>query len=344
MFSLDLGLVPSTNRPERRKTRTDSHAFRLGHGAIIRPPSHPAITNDFAARASFMAWIDSVLASLLHNVFLPLIVLSLCLRYALQRDYTARRLKFQAWLSNYMSYRETGAMLEAKEILFGKLESIVSQDWYLRNLGLIRILEIGAGSGSNLAFYPRNCHLVAVDSNPFTASYLRRKLARVPVLLEMFLVQNGGSLNNVKSCYVDAVVTTHVLCGVKDLDAVLKEIARVLAPGGKFFYVEHMRHDPGDWRRYVQMLVGPLWRRIFNGCSLTQELHDGIQKSAHFASVSQCKVYSARSKFVGIFLNPVLAREWVIRLCTANTHRRGLGVRMADRIRIRRGRGRLIRG
>ncbi|KAL3242172.1 hypothetical protein MRX96_021449 [Rhipicephalus microplus] len=130
--------------------------------------------------------------------------------------------------------------------------------------------------------------------------------------------RTGGSLNNVKSCYVDAVVTTHVLCGVKDLDAVLKEIARVLAPGGKFFYVEHMRHDPGDWRRYVQMLVGPLWRRIFNGCSLTQELHDGIQKSAHFASVSQCKVYSARSKFVGIFLNPVLVgiatkREFVRR-------------------------------
>ncbi|XP_075554855.1 thiol S-methyltransferase TMT1A-like [Dermacentor variabilis] len=265
-----------------------------------------------------MAWIDSVLASFLHNVFLPLLVLSICLRYALQRDYTTRRLKFKAWLSNYMSYRETGAMLEAKEILFSKLESIVSRDWYLRNLGLIRILEIGAGSGSNLAFYPRNCHLVAVDSNPYTASYLRRKLTRVPVLLEMFLVQNGGSLNNVKSCYVDAVVTTHVLCGVKDLDAILKEIARVLAPGGKFFYVEHMCHDPGDWRRYVQMLINPLWRRLFNGCSLTQELHDSIQKSAHFASVSQCKVYSARSKFVGIFLNPVLVgiatkREFVRR-------------------------------
>lgn len=265
-----------------------------------------------------MAWIDSVLASLLHDVFLPLFVLSVCLKYALQQDYTSKRLRFQAWLSNYMSYRETGAMLEAKEILFSKLESIVSRDWYLRNLGLIRILEIGAGSGSNLTFYPRNCHLVAVDSNPYTAPYLRRKLTRVPVLLEMFLVQNSGSLNNVKSCYVDAVVTTHVLCGVRDLDAILKEIARVLVPGGKFFYVEHCRHEAGDWRRYVQALAEPLWRRLFNGCSLVRELHDGIRDSAHFAAVSQCKVYSARSRLLGLFLNPVLVgiaskREFVRR-------------------------------
>lgn len=176
-----------------------------------------------------MAWVDTVIAISLNNVVIPLILLSLCLKYVL-RDYATQKLKFKAWLSNFLSSRETGAMLEAKEILFKKLDALVSRDWYLKNLGLIRILEIGTGGGWNLGFYPRNCHLVAVDSNPFTEPYLREKVRRLPVLLESFVVKSSDMLSDVKSCYVDAVVTTQVLCGTENVDSILKEISRVLAP------------------------------------------------------------------------------------------------------------------
>lgn len=202
--------------------------------------------------------------------------------------------------------RETGAMLEAKAILFGKMKQVVSRDSNLRNLGLIRVLEIGGGAGHNLGFYPKNCHVIAVDPNPFVESYLRKNAARLPVLLETFLAQSADSLADVATGHVDVVVTTHVLCGVQDVNAALKEIARVLAPGGKFFYVEHMRHDSRDWRRYVQLVFDPLWRRVFGGCRLTRDLKAALETCGHFASVSQCKIYSALSETAGVFLNPVL--------------------------------------
>ncbi|CAN8000486.1 unnamed protein product [Ixodes hexagonus] len=252
-----------------------------------------------------MAWLDFAIATLLNNFVLPLVVLAVCLKYA-ARYYSKRRLRLKAWLSNYALSRETGAMLHAKATLFAKMRHIVSRDSYLRNLGLIRVLEIGSGSGRNLGFYPKNCHVIAVDSNPFIESYLRKNVARLPVLLEAFLVQRGGSLAGVATGHVDVVVTNHVLCGVDDVNLALKEIARVLVPGGKFFYVEHMRHDARDWRRYVQLVFDPVWRRVFGGWRLTRDLKAALETCGHFAFVSQCKIYSAWNKTAGVLLNPVL--------------------------------------
>ncbi|KAM7288630.1 hypothetical protein ISCGN_028831 [Ixodes scapularis] len=252
-----------------------------------------------------MAWLDYAVATFLHNFVIPTLILAVCLKYAL-RDHTTRRLKLRAWLSNFAQSRETGAMLEAKEILFDKMKHVVSRDANLRNLGLIRVLEIGGGAGHNLVFYPKNCHVIAVDSNPFVESYLRKNVAQLHVLLETFLVRSGDSLADVPTGHVDVVVTTHVLCGVDDVNLALKEIARVLVPGGKFFYVEHMRHDARDWRRYVQLVLDPLWRRVFGGCRLTRDLKSVLETCGHFASVSQCKIYSTRSETAGVLLNPVL--------------------------------------
>lgn len=252
-----------------------------------------------------MAWVDGIIAASANHIVLSLIAVSLCIKYLL-RDYRTRRLKLNAWFTNFISSRETGAMLEAKEILLRKLQALESHDWYLRNLGIIRILEIGCGAGSNLMFYPKNCHLIAVDTNPYNTRYFRKKLRELPVLLEMYLVQDGELLKGVHSSYVDAVISTHVLCGVDNVECVLKEIRRVLAPGGKFFYIEHMIHEPDDWRRYVQLAVNPIWRHVFGGCELIRDLHTSLQKSSYFSSVSQCKIYSARGKFFGVFLNPVL--------------------------------------
>jgi ubiquinone/menaquinone biosynthesis C-methylase UbiE len=64
---------------------------------------------------------------------------------------------------------------------------------------------------------------------------------------------------------VDTVVTTLTLCTVGDLDAALREVHRVLAPGGRLLFLEHVRADDERLARR-QDLLAPLWLRVGHGC------------------------------------------------------------------------------
>src|SRR5690242_6004104 len=65
---------------------------------------------------------------------------------------------------------------------------------------------------------------------------------------------------------VDAVVSTLVLCSACDPARVLREIRRVLKPGGRFVFLEHVAAPQGTRLRTVQRWIRPVWRRIADGC------------------------------------------------------------------------------
>jgi ubiquinone/menaquinone biosynthesis C-methylase UbiE len=71
---------------------------------------------------------------------------------------------------------------------------------------------------------------------------------------------------------VDAVVSTLVLCSVHDLDASLAEIRRVLKPGGRFVFIEHVAAREGSALRRVQNWVRPLWSLLADGCRPNREI------------------------------------------------------------------------
>jgi ubiquinone/menaquinone biosynthesis C-methylase UbiE len=75
----------------------------------------------------------------------------------------------------------------------------------------------------------------------------------------------------VEDASIDAVVSTYVLCSVTDIDATLKDIQRVLKPGGTFVFMEHVAATDGTCTRTVQEGITPVWKTVFDHCHPNRE-------------------------------------------------------------------------
>nr|CAD7265257.1 unnamed protein product [Timema shepardi] len=184
-------------------------------------------------------------------------------------------------------------MKRHKEALFTPLDKLESLDWKLRNEGLIRVLEIGVRTGvclssldiwgENLKYYPRNSRVTLVDKNIYLQSYFEANPSRISHLkVERFMVSHGDDLRGVPSNSVDVVVATLVLCSAANVEAVLREIRRVLAPGGKYYFMEHVRERSPTSLRTVQHLLSAsgLWPAVFDGCHLDRDAARSIERAS----------------------------------------------------------------
>jgi ubiquinone/menaquinone biosynthesis C-methylase UbiE len=127
------------------------------------------------------------------------------------------------------------------------------------------VLEIGAGTGLNLPHYREDVDdLVLTEPNVAMLDRLRPKLAAVRGRSPSLMRAPAEQLPFPDAMF-DSVVATLVLCTVPDVRAALREIGRVLRPGGRLLFLEHVRsEDPRVARR--QDLVAPLWVHIGRGC------------------------------------------------------------------------------
>lgn len=145
--------------------------------------------------------------------------------------------------------------------------------------GELRLLEIGTGSGSNFQFYPPGCKVTCTDINPNFQEGLSRNMKKNDHLhYEQFLVAAGEDLHQVPSGSVDAVVGTLVLCSVNSVSSTLKEVLRVLRPGGAFYFLEHVAAEHSSWRYFWQQVCYPTWKLVFAGCCLTRELRKNLEE------------------------------------------------------------------
>lgn len=126
-----------------------------------------------------------------------------------------------------------------------------------------RVLEIGAGTGANLVHYPPGTQLVLTEPE---SPMLRRLRARAAVTdPPATVVAAPAERLPFADASFDTVVATLVLCSVDDLDEALREVARVLAPGGRLLFCEHVRSAESRVARR-QDLLEPLWRHVGHGC------------------------------------------------------------------------------
>lgn len=144
------------------------------------------------------------------------------------------------------------------------------------------IVEIGPGTGANLPYYAEGVRVIGIEPNRYMAPYLTKKAKARGIHFEL----TPGHAENLplEDASADAVVSTLVLCSVFDLDRVLAEAHRVLRPGGRFVFLEHVAAPRGSWTRRFQRWVKPVWRYLGDGCCPDREIERHIER-AGFACI-----------------------------------------------------------
>jgi ubiquinone/menaquinone biosynthesis C-methylase UbiE len=130
-----------------------------------------------------------------------------------------------------------------------------------------RTLELGAGTGLNLAHYTGAVtELVLTEPDPFMARRLRKRLADEPPAPDRVeVVEAPAESLPFEDQSFDSVVSTLVLCSVESPDGAATEIARVLKPEGRLLFLEHVRSDDAGLARWQDRLERP-WGWLGAGC------------------------------------------------------------------------------
>lgn len=187
--------------------------------------------------------------------------------------------------------------LDFKAKNFKELKSMKSHFPKMQERNSIKILEIGVGTGANFSLYPDGCHLTVVDPNPHFQDYYDTNKCKFPqIKSEEFIVCGGEDMYAVPDCSVDAVVVTWVLCSVRDTSKIMEQVKRVLVPGGKFFFFEHVKEWDTEkqskriWWQFFLTKIG-LWPTVFDGCELNRDTLPFIQ-NAGFSKVDYEREYA----------------------------------------------------
>ncbi len=156
------------------------------------------------------------------------------------------------------------------------------------------IVEIGSGVGANLTYLPAGAKLIAIEPTEAMHDQLRQRSAKAGVELE--IMSTSASSIPLDDGSVDDVICSLVLCTVDDPAATVAEIQRVLRPGGRFRFVEHVVSPKRGPRRLLQRVLRRPWSWIFEGCQLERDTAK-LLEDAGFASVTLSRRKPVKSVF-----------------------------------------------
>ena len=132
-----------------------------------------------------------------------------------------------------------------------------------------RVVEVGFGSGLNIAHYPAAVtEVLAVEPSDRSLDLARARIDASPTAVRRVGLDGEALPIGDESC--DAGLVTFTLCTIPDVDAALAELLRVLRPGGRLHVLEHgISPDEGvaRWQRRLD----PLQHRVADGCHLTRD-------------------------------------------------------------------------
>jgi len=150
------------------------------------------------------------------------------------------------------------------------------------------VLEIGFGTGLNLPYYPRAVHKVtAVDPNPGMHRLAQKRIKQTSIMVDQHILK--GERLPFEDSRFDCIVSTFTLCSIEQADQAVREVYRVLKPGGKFLFLEHgLSPDPKvqKWQRRLNWLQV----RLAGGCHLDRDMR-ALVTAQPFASVQMDEFY-----------------------------------------------------
>lgn len=134
-----------------------------------------------------------------------------------------------------------------------------------------RVLELGAGTGLNLAHYPEGIEgLTLTEPDPHMTKRLRDKLAASSRTAHVSVIEAPAEKLPFPDDSFDTIVVTLVLCTVPDQAAALEEAARVLKPDGQLLFLEHVRSRNPGLAKWQDRLETP-WRFLGDGCHCNRD-------------------------------------------------------------------------
>jgi ubiquinone/menaquinone biosynthesis C-methylase UbiE len=140
-----------------------------------------------------------------------------------------------------------------------------------------RIVELGSGTGLNLPHYPDGLdELILTEPEAPMRSQLERRVRRAG--RRASVVDAGAESLPFADESIDTVVSTLVLCTVDSPKLALREVERVLRPGGRLLFLEHVRSEEPRLARWQDRLAGP-WQRFAEGCRCNRPTVELIQAS-----------------------------------------------------------------
>ena len=165
------------------------------------------------------------------------------------------------------------------DLLMKNTEDAGRSQWRQTLLGQAsgRVLEIGGGTGVNLGYYPSSVEQVVItEPDPG----MKRQLDQKFIELNKSNFQTANAKAEAlpfDNASFDTVVSTLVLCTVENPERSLREICRVLKPGGKLLFIEHVHAHDNPARAKWQGRIEPIWKHFAGGCHLTRDTLETIQ-------------------------------------------------------------------
>jgi ubiquinone/menaquinone biosynthesis C-methylase UbiE len=172
---------------------------------------------------------------------------------------------FFRWIDGYLHWKQ-GA---TKERLFADLPSTV--------------VEIGPGVGANFRYMRPGTRVVAYEPNVYMHDRLRHVARTRGIEVEAHAV--GAEAMELPDESVDAVICTMVLCTVEDAAAAVRQVHRVLRPGGRFICIEHVAAPPDTFIGRLQRWIWRPWAWFFEGCHTHRDTHATL-RAAGFGNLS----------------------------------------------------------
>jgi ubiquinone/menaquinone biosynthesis C-methylase UbiE len=138
------------------------------------------------------------------------------------------------------------------------------------------VIEVGAGNGLNFAYYPpKVTRVLAVEPEPYLRRLAERAAMEAPVPIEV--IDGDAEQLPAGDATFDAAVASLVLCSVRDPVTALREMHRVVRPGGHLHVFEHVRADTTALARVQRILDATIWPALCGGCHTNRDTVAAIE-------------------------------------------------------------------
>lgn len=179
--------------------------------------------------------------------------------------------KFNAWFFRVFDRYINIISRRHKDAAFGDLTEVRE------------VVELGAGVGANFDRLAPGTHVIAVEPSLRMHDQLRVRAEHAGIDLTVF--PGGAESLPLPDASVDEVITSLVLCTVADRERVLAEVRRVLRPGGRFRFVEHVSAPRWSPRRWLQEAIRRPWGWLYEGCDPAPDTIERL-RSAGFSDLT----------------------------------------------------------